>query len=197
MISANIFFLSYTDIQRFQRLSYILFPAKQIPDYFYKLLEPDHIKQLESLKIDYKILYSKITIWQFFRIFEIFVETKPDLDAVQIKLLKDLKKYEKFLKRKPSDLIKNVINSLIKAYFDYNSDSSRINNQESQIIQNIFKIYDRPLSLQIFLEFLKDFGIVGNPFCAIRFLKSRQARRVYNKICLNGMSFSQFKVKAT
>jgi hypothetical protein len=196
MVCIGIINLSTNELQRFQRLGHILHPATRIQDYYYKLLDPEHLVELERLGIDYKTLYPKICIQQFIGLLDFFLKTLQ-MDAIQQLIVEDIKYYKAKYAESPAKTVKNTLKSLYCAYKDYTDSKNyfKVTEKENKLIKQLYEAYNQPMSLKVFLDFLQDYEIIGSPFTCYRFIKRKQAKAVYTRLCLNAMSLSQFTVK--
>ena len=191
--------LEISEIEKFQRISYIYFPARKISDYFFKLLDEDHLEELEKLRINYKVYYPKISLAELCMIFDIvLLELYPEFKSQQRLIKKNMQIYKEF-----ADNAANKKNNLNTDINKYNSLQKIESNQsyeislfEKKMINNIYSTYNSPFSLKEFLKFLLDYDIIGNPLYQYRFILKNQAKQIYTHICLNSMSFLQFTVNA-
>lgn len=188
-----------SEVERFQRLVFLYFPVRQVQDYYYKLLDDEHTAELDKLGLDYKVFYPKITFYQFLLVFEAWVDSKYPQNEFQEKILEDLEYYTKDSKGMLTETFQTIVKGLENAYIQslQAENLKDPNKYEIENINNIYKKYNKPLSLKFFIDFLVDYEILGNPTEKYRFIKKKQAKTVYTRICLNCMSHPQFLVTIT
>jgi hypothetical protein len=188
-----------SEVNRFQRLVFLYFPVREVQDYYYKLLDDEHIAELDKLGLDYKVFYPKITFYQFLLVFEAWIDSKYPQSEFQEKILEDLEYYTKDSKGMLTETFQTIVKGLENAYIQslQAENLKDPNKYEIENINNIYKKYNKPLSLKFFIDFLVDYEILGNPTEKYRFIKKKQAKTVYTRICLNCMSQPQFLVTIT
>lgn len=187
----DLILISDYDLERFQRLSFYIYPVRQIAEFYHKLLEKDTIEELNKINIEITVFYPKIGFSDFILLIECFLETQEEFDSFQRRITADIHMY----KQEPEiEKVAGIIQALSYAYFEYRRGKYLTVDYENKFINEIYMAYNRPLSLKVYLQFLQDFEILGNPNENYRFIKLKEAKNIYSQICLNAMSLTQFKV---